>query len=75
MNNHLLLKNNIKEFRRKKGLTQSDLAIAVSCSKNTISSLETNRFCPSAYLAFWLCSVLDCSFWDLFYLSEDADHE
>ena len=69
MNNHLLLKNNIREFRQKKGLTQRDLARLVGCSKNTIYSLETYQFSPSAYLAFLLCTVLDCSFDDLFYLS------
>lgn len=68
MNTHLLLKNRIKEFRLKSGLTQKELAFFCGCSKNTISSLETSQFSPSAYLGFLLCKVLNCKFEELFYL-------
>ena len=71
MNKHLKLKNNLKEFRQKKGLTQSQLAELVGSSKNTISSIETNIFSPTAYLAVLLCTALDCKFEDLFYLDVD----
>ena len=52
-------------------LTQSELAKLVSTSKNTISSIETGQFCPSAYLAALLCTALDCKFEDLFYFEEE----
>ena len=68
MNSHLKLKNNLKEFRQKKGLTQTQLASLVASSKNTISSIETGQFCPTAYLAALLCTALDCTFEELFYL-------
>ena len=71
MNSHLKLKNNLKEYRQKKGLTQSQLAELVGSSKNTISSIETRQFCPTAYLASLLCVALDCKFGDLFYLELD----
>lgn len=68
MNSHLKLKNRLKEYRQKKGWTQSQLAERVGSSKNTISSIETSQFCPTAYLAALLCVAFECSFEDLFYL-------
>ena len=67
MNSHLKLKNKLKEFRQAKGLTQTQLAALVGSSKNTISSIETSQFCPTAYLAALLCIALDCRFEELFY--------
>ncbi|MFA5153793.1 MAG: helix-turn-helix domain-containing protein, partial [Clostridia bacterium] len=59
MNSHLKLKNRLKEFRQEKGLTQTQLADVVGSSKNTISSIETGQFCPTAYLAALLCIALN----------------
>ena len=41
MNEKLILKNNIKERRAEKGLSQQQLADLVGVSRNTISSIET----------------------------------
>ena len=71
MNSHLRLKNKLKEFRQKSGLTQTQLAEMVGSSKNTISSIETRQFCPTAYLAALLCIALECKFEDLFYFEEE----
>ena len=70
MNSHLKLKNKLKEYRQKVGLTQTQLAEMVGSSKNTISSIETGQFCPTAYLAALLCIALECKFEDLFYFEE-----
>ncbi|MBQ2940025.1 MAG: helix-turn-helix transcriptional regulator [Clostridia bacterium] len=67
MNSHLKLKNRLKEYRQRAGLTQSQLALKIGSSKNTISSIETGQFCPTAYLAMLLCLELECTFEDLFY--------
>lgn len=71
MNTHLKLKNKLKEYRKVAKLTQSQLAERVGSSKNTISSIETGQFCPTAYLAMLLCIALDCKFEDLFYFEEE----
>lgn len=71
MNAHLKLKNHLKEFRQKSGYTQTELAKLVGSSKNTISSIETGQFCPTAYLAALLCTALECKFEDLFYFAEE----
>jgi putative transcriptional regulator len=70
MNSHLKLKNRLKEYRQQAKLTQTQLAEKVGSSKNTISSIETGQFCPTAYLAALLCIALDCSFEELFYFEE-----
>ena len=71
MNSHLKLKNKLKEYRKKAKLTQTQLAELVGSSKNTISSIETGQFCPTAYLAALLCIALECKFEDLFYFEEE----
>lgn len=70
MNSHLKLKNKLKEYRQGAKLTQTQLAELVGSSKNTISSIETGQFCPTAYLAALLCIALECKFEDLFYFEE-----
>lgn len=63
----LLLKNRLKEARAEKGLSQAQLAKRAGVSRNTISSIETGQFCPTAKLALLLCIALDKSFEELFY--------
>lgn len=63
----LVLKNNLKEYRTKAGFSQAQLAEMVGVSRNTISSIETGQFNPTAKLALVLCIALDKKFEDLFY--------
>ena len=67
MNEKLVLKNNLKEYRTEKGLSQQQLAELVGVSRNTISSIETGQFNPTAKLALILCIALNKKFEDLFY--------
>ncbi|WP_160679910.1 helix-turn-helix transcriptional regulator [Clostridium sp. C8-1-8] len=63
----LVLRNNLKEVRTEQKLSQSQLAEMVGVSRNTISSIETGQFNPTAKLALILCIALDKKFEDLFY--------
>ena len=67
MDSELILKNRLKEFRTEKGLSQSDLAKMVGVSRQTISSIETGQFCPTAKLALILCIALEKDFEEMFY--------
>ena len=67
MDEKLILKNKLKETRAEKGLSQNELAGMVGVSRNTISSIETGQFCPTAKLALILCIALDKKFEDVFY--------
>ena len=67
MNGEIVLKNRLKAARAEKDLSQATLAELVGVSRNTISSIETGQFCPTAKLALILCIALDKKFEDLFY--------
>jgi putative transcriptional regulator len=63
----LILRNRLKEARAERKLSQSQLAELVGVSRNTISSIETGQFNPTAKLALVLCIALDKKFEELFY--------
>ena len=70
MDEQLVLKNRLKVARAEKGLSQGDLAQLVGVSRQTrqtISSIETGQFNPTAKLALILCIALDKKFEELFY--------
>ena len=66
----LILKNHIREARMEARLSQIKLAAIVGVSRNTISSIETGQFNPTAKLALILCIALDKKFEELFYFEE-----
>ena len=67
LDEQLVLKNRLKVARAETGLSQGDLAQLVGVSRQTISSIETGQFNPTAKLALILCIALDKKFEDLFY--------
>ena len=67
MDEKLILKNNLREIRIEKDISQQQLADIVGVSRNTISSIETGQFNPTAKLALILCIALDKKFEDIFY--------
>ncbi len=71
MKTELVLKNKLKEVRIEKRLSQQELADMVGVSRNSISSLETEKYEPSAKLAYILCIALDMKFEDLFYFDRN----
>ncbi len=67
MDDELILKNNLKNARAERKLSQTELAALVGVSRNTISSIETGQFNPTAKLALLLCIALEKKFEELFY--------
>ena len=67
MEDSLDLKNNLKKVRAEANLSQQQLADMVGVSRNTISSIETGQFNPTAKLALILCIALDKKFEELFF--------
>ncbi len=70
MEDALILRNRLKEARTEQKLSQAELARMVGISRNTISSIETGQFNPTAKLALILCIALDKKFEDLFYFDD-----
>lgn len=75
MDDKLVLKNNLKQARAEKKLSQAQLAELVGVSRNTISSIETGQFSPTAKLALILCIALDKTFEELFYFLTSKDFD
>ncbi len=66
----IVFQNKLRVARAEKRISQGDLAEMVGVSRQTISSIENNQFCPSAKLALLLCIALDKRFEDLFFFEE-----
>ena len=62
MDNDLVLKNRLKAARAEKNISQSELANMTGVSRQTISSIETGQFNPTAKLALLICIALDKKF-------------
>ena len=69
MDDQLILLNNLKAARSEKKLSQGELAAMVGVSRQTISSIETGQFNPTAKLALLLCIALDKKVEELFYFA------
>ena len=63
----MILKNNLKEVRQKKGLTQEDLGTNVGVSRQTIISIERYRYKPSLELAMKIAEKLNVKIEKLFF--------
>lgn len=71
MSTPLELQNKLRVARAEKRISQGELADMVGVSRQTISSIENNQFCPSAKLALLLCIALDKKFEELFFFELD----
>ena len=65
------LGNRLKVARAERGLSQEQLADLAAVSRQTISSIETGQYCPSALLAFLLAKRLGKPVDELFFLQGD----
>ena len=67
MEDKIQLKNRLKDLRIAKKISQGTLAEMVGVSRNTISSIETGQYSPTAKLAYLISIALDKKFEDVFY--------
>jgi len=63
--------NRLKVARAEKSLSQEKLALQAGVTRQTIGSIETGQYNPSALLALKLARCLDKSVEDLFSLEEE----
>jgi putative transcriptional regulator len=61
--------NRIRELRSLRGWTQQQLADAVGVSRQSINSIETNRYVPSLPLALTFARVFGCATDEIFTLT------
>jgi putative transcriptional regulator len=60
--------NRVKELRSARGWTQEQLAQAVGVSRQSINSIERDRYVPSLPLALTFARVFGCSIDQIFRL-------
>jgi putative transcriptional regulator len=65
------LQNRVKELRGSRGWTQQQLAEAVGVSRQSINSIERNRYVPSLMLALSFARVFGCSTDEIFTLENE----
>ncbi|HKC81018.1 MAG TPA: helix-turn-helix transcriptional regulator [Gemmatimonadaceae bacterium] len=67
---HDRLKNQLREERARRNLTQADLATLVGVSRKTINTVENGVFIPSTVLALELARALKTTVESLFQLPD-----
>jgi len=67
--NGITLKNRLKVARAEKNISQEELANLAGVTRQTISSIETGQYCPSALLVFQLAKKLNKPVEELFFLA------
>ena len=66
------MKNNIRVERAIKNITQAELADLIGVSRQTINTIESNRYVPSTVLALKIARVFNKPVEEVFFL-EDND--
>lgn len=66
------MENDLSSLRAANDMSQGDLAEAVGVTRQTINSIERERYNPSLELAFKLASYFDCRIEDIFHYQEDT---
>ena len=60
------MRNRVAELRSERGWSQVQLAAALGVSRQTVISIERERFDPSLPLAFRIAEVFETSIEDVF---------
>ena len=66
------MKNDVRELRGERGLSQAELAGALNVSRQTINAIETERYTPSLPLAFALARYFGKSIEEVFHADGSA---
>ena len=66
------MKNNIKELRKKKQISQEELARKCDVTRQTINAIENNKYDPTLSLAFKLSIILSTTV-DCLFIFEEED--
>jgi putative transcriptional regulator len=69
------VKNQVRELRTKRGLAQGQLAEAMGVSRQTINSIENDRYTPSLPLAIALARYFGVTVEEMFMVEEMFDDQ
>jgi putative transcriptional regulator len=69
--NRVAITNRVKDLRTASGWTQEQLAQAAGVSRQSINSIERNRYVPSLELALIFVRIFACSIDQIFQLENE----
>ena len=67
------MKNRIRVLRAEHNMTQEQLAEFTGVTRNTIISIEKDKYCPSLKLGYRIAHVFGVGIDDVFTYEEDKD--
>jgi putative transcriptional regulator len=67
------MKNRIRVLRAEHEMTQEQLAELVGVTRNTIISIEKDKYCPSLKLGYRIARIFNVDINDVFTYEEDKD--
>lgn len=65
------MKNRIREYREKLGITQQKLGELIGVSRQAVHAIETEKFEPSIWIAYDIARAFGCAIEEVF-LFEDS---
>ncbi|PKK39886.1 transcriptional regulator, XRE family [Clostridiaceae bacterium JG1575] len=72
INGEQRMKNRLEEIRKIRKIRQEDLAEALEVSRQTIGSIENERYNPSILLAFRIARFFEMRIEDIFLYEEET---
>jgi len=67
------MRNRIKVLRAERDMTQEQLAEMVGVTRNTIISIEKDKYCPSLKLGYRIARIFNVDINEVFSYEEDKD--
>lgn len=62
------MRNDVRELRERKGLSQAALGEALGVSRQTVNSIETGKYDPSLPLAFAIAKLFETTIEEIFHV-------
>ena len=62
------MRNDVRELREARGLSQAALGEALGVSRQTVNSIETGKYDPSLPLAFAIAALFETSIEEIFHV-------
>ena len=69
----MIVRNDVRALRAERGLSQAQLARTLGVSRQTVNSIETDRYTPSLPLAIAMARYFDRSVEEIFHVDDTSD--
>jgi putative transcriptional regulator len=66
------MRNDVRALRTARGLSQAQLAERLGVSRQTVNSIETDRYTPSLLLAISMARLFETSVEEMFHVDDQS---